>query len=247
MEADGQPLVSCICVTHNSIGMLERSVKCFRDQTYSNKELILGFTDDNKGAAALAEQLNDQSIRKLIFENGMKMSLGEKRNAVIRKARGEYFCVWDDDDWHHMNRIEDQVQSLANTGLRSSTLSNIILYDYLTRDAYVSATRQGWEQTLLCEKSLFEDPGWRYQNLDRGEDSALVYSLMQRKLMRAIPSPHLYIYVYHAGNVFHRGHWEVNLLPWARKLSPHSAAVVQDILQGALSNPAASAALRDLF
>lgn len=227
-----QPLVSCICLTRNSIDLLQRSITCFLNQTYSHKELIVGFTDDNKTAADLIASLSNPSVRTLKFSSETKMTLGEKRNAVIGHARGYYICNWDDDDWHHTERIKTQLNAVSGTRFKASILSRLILYDGTTGNSYVSAVRWGWEQTLLCEKSVFDHPEWVYQHLDRGEDSPLVYNLKQNDLLVSIPSPHLYIYVYHSGNVFHREHWEVNLLPWAEKLPSDKAAVVRGILNG---------------
>lgn len=228
-----QPLVSCICLTHNSIDLLRRSIECFLSQTYANKELIVAFTDDNKSAADLVGRIGNAAIRPLLFSSEKKTSLGEKRNMAIMDAKGDYICNWDDDDWHHMRRLEVQANSLFGTGYDASVLSKIILYDGVTGNSYISATRWGWEQTLFCKTAIFKDEDCQYELLDRGEDSPLVYKLKQRDLLRALPSPYLYVYVYHTQNVFHREHWEVNLLPWAEKLSATRAAVVHSVLQGA--------------
>jgi glycosyltransferase involved in cell wall biosynthesis len=226
------PLVSCICLTHNSLDLLQRSLACFLNQTYDNKELIVAFTDDNQTAADLVNRLCDPLIKPLTFSSNKKLTLGEKRNAAIMHASGSFICNWDDDDWHHAKRIEAHVNSLSNKEFRASLLSRVILYDGLSGDSYISATRWGWEQTLFCEKSLFDNQAWHYQHLDRGEDSPLIYRLKQDNLLVSLPSPHLYIYVYHSQNVFHRGHWEVNLLPWAQRLSTDRAGVVRRILEG---------------
>jgi len=225
---DDQPLVSCICLTHNKIDLLERSVHCFLDQTYSNKELIVAFTADNRTAADLVAQISSLSIKSVIFSTEKKMTLGEKRNLAIRHANGYYCCNWDDDDWHDKKRIQTQLEHLRGTKYKASVLSKILLYDGATGDSYLSATRWGWEQTLFCEKALLENADWQYQHLDRGEDSPLIYKLKQHDLLVSIPLPELYIYVYHSNNVFHRNHWEVNLLPWAEKLLPDRAAVVRE-------------------
>jgi glycosyltransferase involved in cell wall biosynthesis len=243
MQAKKQTLVSCICLTHNSLDLLRRSVRCFQDQTYQNRELILAFTDDNKVAREFSEELSDPSIRSLTFPPKAKMSLGEKRNAAIAHANGHYVCIWDDDDWHHRMRIENHFDALAGTIHKASILSRLILFDGVSKTSYLSATRWGWEQTLFCEKSVFEDPDWQYKDVDRGEDSALVYKLKQCNMIQSISSPYMYIYVYHSKNVFHRGHWEVNLLPWAQKLPEHIDTVVNAVLNNDVRNPEALAAL----
>jgi glycosyltransferase involved in cell wall biosynthesis len=243
MTTEKPPLVSCICLSHNRVELLQRSVQCYRDQTYSNKELIVAFNAGNVAASNFIAELNDASIKSLAFQTGTNISLGEKRNMAIEFASGFYFCIWDDDDWHNMSRLETQVKSLAGTQFRSSILSNIILFDGKNEECYVSAMRWGWEQSLLCEKSLLDTFKLRYVSRNRGEDSALVCNLREMGLLLTMTSPELYVYVYHGDNVFHRGHWEVNLLPWAKKMSPEGASIVRKILKGSLLNPFASEAL----
>ena len=227
---DDRPLVSCICLTHNKIELLERSVNCFLEQTYPNKELIVAFTEDNKNAAGLVDRIARRDIKAITISTERKMTLGEKRNLAIRHANGYYCCNWDDDDWHDKKRIETQLDYLSGTKYKASILSKIILYDGVSGDLYLSATRWGWEQTLLCEKTVLEKEDWQYQHLDRGEDSPLIYKLKQHDLLVSISMPELYIYVYHSNNVFHRNHWEVNLLPWAEKLPKDRADVVRALV-----------------
>lgn len=246
MQPGNHPLVSCICVTHNSIDVLKRSIQCFLHQSYESKELILAFTSDNESTTNFMKELKHPSIKTLVFPSDTPLTLGEKRNAAIEYANGFYFCVWDDDDWHGVSRIEFQVRSLTATTFRSSVLSNIILYDMQTREAYLSATRWAWEQTLLCQKSLFENPELRYKNLERGEDSALLVNLKKYNLLLTTSHPHLYIYVYHGKNTFHRVHWEVNVIYWAKKLSQAHAILIQKILDG-MPNAEASSVLEDFL
>jgi glycosyltransferase involved in cell wall biosynthesis len=242
MTSENHPLVSCICLTRNNVEFLQRSIRCFHDQTYGNKELIVAFTADNEAAIRLMERIEHPLVRPLIFSSKPTMTLGEKRNAAIRHAHGQYVCIWDDDDWHHIKRIETHATALSNTQYMASILSNVILYDNVSKASYVSATRWGWEQTLFCQKSFFDSGNW-YESLNRGEDSSLVYNLKQNDLLLSMASPHLYIYVYHGGNVFHRGHWDVNLLPWARRMTTSNASVIADILNGIITNTDAPAVL----
>ena len=244
MSAQKKPLVSCICVTHHNVEILKRSIQCFQDQTYINKEIIVAFESDREDIANYLGELKDSSIRSLLFSKEMQLTLGEKRNLAIESANGFYLCVWDDDDWYNIKRIEIQIQSLKDIRYKSSVLSNIILYDGKTQEAYLSATRWAWEQTLFCEKSIFENSARRYENVNRGEDSPLLYNLKQNDFLSTISHPDLYIYVYHGRNAFHRGHWEVNLLYWAKKLPADQSSAIQNIVEGKVSNYEGSALLK---
>jgi len=241
------PLVSCICVTHNNIEFLKKSIACFQHQTYQHKELIVAFSSDNMAASALVDQFQDASVKSLVFSSATPLTLGEKRNLAVRNSGGFYFCVWDDDDWHSVDRISTHVKSLVGTKYQSSILSNVFLYDGNTDEAYLSATRYGWEQTLFCQKSLFEDPAFQYENLERGEDSPLIYKLKKSNRLLTIRQPELYIYVYHGGNTFHRDHWEVNLLQWSTKLSAEQSRLVKRILRSEITMTEASQQLNHIL
>jgi len=84
---------------------LGEAVKCFIDQNYSNKELII--VNDQEGVTLKLDSERD-NIR---IENVSERfgSLGEKRNYAMSLAQGDYVCVWDDDDLYTPWRIEDSV------------------------------------------------------------------------------------------------------------------------------------------
>ncbi len=50
-----QPKISCITITHNRVNMLARSMKCFEEQTYANKESVILFTADDQETPDFAE------------------------------------------------------------------------------------------------------------------------------------------------------------------------------------------------
>jgi glycosyltransferase involved in cell wall biosynthesis len=230
MEVSNQALVSCICVTHHNTALLTRAIRCYQQQSYGRKELIVACSPENVAAIRLVESLQDPAVRIFVFPTGIALALGEKRNMAIAFSQGFYICVWDDDDWYGAHRLQVQIGALSGVPFKSCALAQVILYDSQTASAYLSATRLAWEQTLLCEKRVFESDELKYASLDRAEDSPLLFNLKKRNLLLTIGHPQVYVYVYHGNNTSHRTQWEVNLLPWAKKWPASQALVVQDIL-----------------
>jgi len=101
-----EPLVSCVCVTYGRPILLGEAVKCFIDQTYSNKELII--VNDQEGVTLKMDSERDD----IVIENVPERfgSLGEKRNYAMSLTKGDYVCIWDDDDLYLPWRIEDSVK-----------------------------------------------------------------------------------------------------------------------------------------
>jgi glycosyltransferase involved in cell wall biosynthesis len=240
------PLVSCICITHDRIHFLEKSIHYFSNQTYSNKELIVAFALDDMTTENYLASINHPLIRPLRFANDANLTLGEKRNLAIEFSNGFYFCVWDDDDWYGETRIKFQVDTLRGTAFKSSALSSILLFDDLKKQGYVSATRWAWEGTLLCEKGILTRE-LKYAGLNRAEDSPLLFNLKQCDLLLSSFCPGLYIYVYHGNNTSSRDHWETQLLRWANKLSVEQNSAITDILADKMDYHAASSTMIRLY
>jgi glycosyltransferase involved in cell wall biosynthesis len=230
-----QPRVSAICITDHRIDFLQRSAECFLQQHYPNKELVVVFPENDDETGDYLASLNSSEIRMIPIDPSDPISLGEKRNLAIQMSDGFYFCTWDDDDWFHTDRIASQVAHIQKTGKRSSTISNVLVYDTVQMEAYLSF-RRPWEQTLLCEKSVMND-GVQYGNVNRGEDSVLISALKQNDWVDALFEPHLYVYIFHGHNTWHRQHWEQNIFRPGKKLSPEFSAqlgeiITQDIAAG---------------
>ncbi len=102
----GNPLISCVMPTFGRPDYVCESLNMFLEQDYENKELII--LNDCEGQ----EFAGDFPNVTIVNEHKRWGTLGEKRNAAIRHARGDYIAVWDDDDvylpWrlsYCMNRI----------------------------------------------------------------------------------------------------------------------------------------------
>jgi len=105
------PLVSCLCVTYGRPILLGEAVKCFIDQSYENKELIV--LNDQEGVTLKLENCPDNI--KIVNYPTRFDSLGEKRNYISDMAKGEYLCIWDDDDLYTPWRIRDSVELIKNS------------------------------------------------------------------------------------------------------------------------------------
>ncbi|HEX5104303.1 MAG TPA: glycosyltransferase, partial [Pirellulaceae bacterium] len=101
-QADG-PLVSCIMPTGDRREFAILAIRCFLEQDYGQKELVI--VDD--GAIPLAaDELNNPQIRCIRLS--ARASIGAKRNLACREARGAIIVQWDDDDWHGPRRLSRQ-------------------------------------------------------------------------------------------------------------------------------------------
>ncbi|KIO74593.1 hypothetical protein TH53_25510 [Pedobacter lusitanus] len=203
------PLISCICITNNRPALLQKAIRCFQEQNYPNKELVVSYPrKDPSTRKILDEVLKESELKILIIERDDDESVGNARNHAVAKAGGDYICIWDDDDWYHPSRLSYQFKSMQTLGqgYQASVLTYVILYDTTTGKAYASFPYT-WDGSILCRKEIIMQN--QYANANKAEDTHIIKFLDSRKLLYHIEdAPFLYIYIYHGGNTWDYAHYE---------------------------------------
>jgi glycosyltransferase involved in cell wall biosynthesis len=205
------PLISCICITNNRPELLKKAIDCFESQNYPNKELVISYPKKDVSTKRILENNSHSDLRILSIEREDEESLGNARNQAIIKCKGEYVCIWDDDDWYHSSRLSFQFNSIQEKGqgYQASVLTRILLYDTTTKKAYLSFPHY-WDGTILCRKVILLQN--QYKNSNIAEDSHVVHFLASKNLLFKIDNvPFLYVYVYHGNNTWNYEHFEIFL------------------------------------
>jgi len=231
MQSHAKALVSCLCVTRGKPAKLKRAIGCFLAQRYVPKELVVIYEDDDLATRELVIAMEKQWPHLIVgYEicSVPKLPLGELRNIAVRKARGEYFCQWDDDDWYHYDRIAMQVEAVSSSHRQACMLTNWIIYDEIGLQAYTSHFRL-WEGTLLCKTDVI-DAEVKYPQLTRDEDNVLASLLIARGYVFPLVALGLYIYTAHASNTWPREHF-LKMFSFCQPLSNRATNLIADILQ----------------
>jgi len=214
-----RPTVSCICVTGKDRFHLEHflpaAIKCFLAQTYpaALRELIL------VSECELPSGYDRPQVSSVVAPDAR--TLGDLRNAGLDAARGEFCLQWDDDDWHHPERIEKQVAALGEVPARCLDLSACFLdrqlcYSFRSDTAFV----REFPNTFIHGTILHRNRGTcRYPPLGREEDTCFLNHFPVPAVLDN--EPQLYIRFAHGHNTWPeehimrqtyslRHHWLVN-------------------------------------
>lgn len=210
MEIQKNPLVSCLCITNNRLSFLKRAISCFKNQTYRNSELLVVCLDTDLATVNYMKDhhLSEKNIHLITISSDLNLTLGDIRNESIKIAKGEFFCVWDDDDYYHCERLSRSMHAIKISGKSGVVLGNIIIHHLAGKSFYMSVTRL-WEQTLVFNKQKLLDINAGYASLNKGEDTALVRSII--KELYFLKDPTLYIYTFHASNTCDASHLHAHL------------------------------------
>lgn len=204
------PLVSCLTITRARPDALRRALAFFDGQTWPRKELVV--VVDRRGDISWVDSFfHDLRRDDVRWDVPPEVEhLGALRNRSLDLARGEFICVWDDDDWYHPLRIEIQARAALAEGVDACFLEDAMHYFTDTEELFLTRwAGLGLPPSMLCRRSSMP----RYTEVldslrgQKGSDT-----LLQRELQSSRPtlllaaSAFLYSYVFHGENVWNRHH-----------------------------------------
>ncbi len=105
------PFVSICTPTFNRRPFIETMFVCFKNQTYPKDKMEWIIVDD--GTDKIEDLIKVANIPQIkYFPIKKKMKLGEKRNFMHTKTKGEFLVYMDDDDYYPPERVEHAVDVL---------------------------------------------------------------------------------------------------------------------------------------
>jgi glycosyltransferase involved in cell wall biosynthesis len=225
-------LVSCICVSYNRPKHLRRAISHFVAQTYPEKELIIVSAGHNPEYEEMVAECEGNAVKYYCLD--ATLTLGELRNQAIEKAAGDYICVWDDDDWYHVDRISAQMRDIRRVRKSGAILPYCLLYDVMGGVAYMSSPRLLHTASIICKKDVFAQ-GVLYASLNRGEDMLMFAKLVRSNKLFPVVNPLLYIYVFHQKNTTDSDQFEY-MFRESTRLSPKLSEKIGDMVEGKYSS-----------
>lgn len=236
--------ISALCVTRGNPVLLERAIRCFRQQTHEDKELVIVYDVVSHELQRL--QAEAAPNEKWVFEhqerpswafgdpiavkNTMVKHLGYLRNVSLENATGTYVMQWDDDDWSHPSRMESQLCRLKECGVDGLMLRRWIVWNAKTDQGYLSFDRpRGWEGSILMRRECALQ--LQYPNTPKGEDSQFIARFNTRFKLRAVDDQlrWMYVYIYHGGNTWDWRHFE-GIFKSSDKLPPETCEYIRRML-----------------
>ncbi len=205
-------------VTRNRLSLAERAVRCFAEQSYPNRELVVVDDGDIRCRRALERFAAEGGARDLIrfvAPEVKGLALGALRNLSMDRANGEVLCQWDDDDFSHPSRLDAQMATMLDQDASACYLTDHLQFleddNALVWVDWTLGGRAGAGQLLPGTVMMRKDDRFRYPesgaSATRGEDSALLDQLWDAvPVASLVGKGYLYLYTYHGRNTFDREH-----------------------------------------
>ncbi|WP_091743275.1 glycosyltransferase [Phenylobacterium immobile] len=218
-----EPLVSCVMPTGNRRDWALQSIRYFERQTWTNRELII--VDDGREPLD-ADLPCDPRIRYVRSER--VLSIGAKRNLACDMARGDYIVLWDDDDWHGLERIARQLAPIRAGRAQITALRHAPFLEVATGSWWRCAADFHRRIFLLdvmggtqaFPRALFAG-GCRFPDSSMAEDAAFLRAAVHSGArLEPIDAEDLYVYVRHGANTWRFTMSQGLTGGWAERAAP---------------------------
>jgi glycosyltransferase involved in cell wall biosynthesis len=107
------PKVSVITPTREREAFHPSLYECFQAQSLESRELLV--LDDSDHPSPFFSNLSDPRVHYI--HSREKMTLGDKRNALVNRAAGEVIAMFDDDDYYAPHYLQTMTDALGEADL----------------------------------------------------------------------------------------------------------------------------------
>ena len=145
-----KPMVSCLLPAGNNFGGIARSILCYQEQSWPNKQLVvINYGDED--LAPLLDEIPSDELRYIHHQQDGVFSMATALNRGLDHADGSYVAYWSETDWYHPERIRCQLEAM-NSGEDFSLLDGVIVHldhpEYV-HHPYIQDKSGGYAESLL--------------------------------------------------------------------------------------------------
>lgn len=187
------PAITALALTHYPARreMLASALASFRAQSLRDAELLV--VNDGVPLAAPSPE-----IRVLNLPDSAPLTIGDKRNAGLREARGAWVAIWDDDDISLPTRLEETFAIVSRERAKYVKSSTMWVADSSLRVAGLCAGCC-YPTALFHRETALGIGG--FPSLSYGEDSVFLQRLVAAgESWRDVPL-RSYVHRRHASNI----------------------------------------------
>ncbi|MBW2642661.1 MAG: glycosyltransferase family 2 protein [Deltaproteobacteria bacterium] len=155
-----RPIVSIIVPTFNRAGMIHRAIESIKYQTFNDWELIVvddASTDDTE---EILQRYMRNDARIGYTKHAENKGGSAARNSGIKKSKGSYIALLDDDDRWHPEKLRLQYDYLQNHPETGLIYSGFCYVDYET-DKIIKSVRpryQGNVSSIILKTNIIGSP-----------------------------------------------------------------------------------------
>jgi len=187
-------IVTCLMATKNRRHLVQLALDCFanlRTDGYFEKRLVVVEDGDDNVSDMVGANIFEN--RHYMRHEGRQVA---KIDAAIKAHPSDVYALWDDDDWHHPERVLHAALELRREDRMSVGYNVVEFYVMETGLWYVHVNPEPIDATLV-----FKSEYWHRRDMDLTRHNDWVRSLRdQEPRTLVLPNRGMYIAVRHGAN-----------------------------------------------
>ena len=143
-----KPKVSIIIPTRNRLNLLPEIIKCYANQTWKNRELLI--LDDTPGGEKRIKNLEKLGKNIHIYHSNKSLNIEAKCNLLISKSEGDFIAYFKDCNYYSPRYIETLTQALLTSKANLVKLAGwFCLHEASNTLGYWDSTRHDLPNTIF--------------------------------------------------------------------------------------------------
>lgn len=219
-----RPHVTCVMVTRGRLELMKRSIACYMNQTFIDKNMVVLSQGDPPTNSKIREYIRSLGREDIFLVDAPPdLTLGAMRNTSVELATGDLVCQWDDDDLSHPDRITTQYKSLISDDRNVAAMYCDFLKYYRTtgelywcdwsneglpHGKYICNTLMFWKRQFGNGGVVYPETGPQCQV---EEDLNVLIKLLKVGEVAKVFAGWQFFYVFHGGNVYDIDHHNLTL------------------------------------
>lgn len=190
MEEEDYPLISAIMLVRSKdYDNIPRAIKCFEDQSYPYKELLIVNNCDSQFEAS--ELSLEAKPNVFLIDTPTKLSAGMAKNFGLSACNGQIIVQFDSDCYHAPDRFMKQAIAMFKNNASVCVLKECYKYSYISNHASMLSNNQS---AILSSMMFIRPKGIDYANTDKQEERSLMEKLIHNGYEAiSLPMPELMI------------------------------------------------------
>ncbi len=153
--------VSVIMPVYNSRKYLEKAISSVLNQSLKDVEIICVDDCSSDGSLEVLRKLERSDRRVRVFRNKKNVGPGLSRNVGIKKARGEYVCFLDSDDWLEGDALERLHKKGKSENLDVVYIwPKLVFADRVVLDKRLLSLEDVEDKDVIFRKNLMRKVAW---------------------------------------------------------------------------------------
>ncbi len=171
MELTTSPVSCLMVVAGERPEKTARAILCYQQQTWKEKELVI-IDSGTQDLSPLLEDLSPGELQYIRRSSDDKKNTGQLKNIGLDHATGKYIIHWDESDWHHPDRIYQQMQFMDDDTVACWLSATLLHMDHpeFVHHPYVFSSKSGYIGSLMH----INDANKRYPKRHRQPDQVFL-------------------------------------------------------------------------